>query len=300
MTAQAGQARWLQGALLALVLLAALLPVAAPAQELVPVPQLRQRVTDLAQTLSPDQRAQLEQKLAAFEQARGTQIAVLLVPTTQPEAIEEYAIRVADAWKIGRRDVGDGLLVLVAKQDRAMRIEVARALEGAVPDALAKRVIAETMAPQFKQGDFYGGLDHGLDQLFRLIEGEGLPAPSHGGGRSGGGIDIGQMASVVMVLAVVLGSVLRALLGAALGAGIAAALIGGAAWLISGSLLIGLIAALVGFVFVLIMGSGGGRGGGLTSRGGWHGGGGGWNSGGGGWSSGGGGSFGGGGASGRW
>lgn len=270
-------------------------------QDVVAVPPLAQRVTDLAGALTAQQRSALEEKLAAFEQAHGSEIAILIVPTTKPEDIESYSIRVAEAWKIGRKDVGDGVIVLVAKNDRRLRIEVAKTLEGAVPDALAKRIIAEIITPRFKAGDIYGGLDQGADQLFRLIQGEQLPLPSRAPkSRAHGGFGLDELMALAMVAAVVLGGVLRVVLGRALGAGATGAIVGGGVWLLSGSILTGLLAAIAVLVFVLVFGSGVGRGGGFG--GGFGGGMGGWGGGGssGGWSGGGGGDFGGGGASGSW
>lgn len=271
------------------------------AQDLAAVPPLAQRVTDLAGALTLQQRSALEEKLAAFEQAHGSEIAILIVPTTKPEDIESYSIRVAEAWKIGRKGVGDGVIVLVAKNDRRLRIEVAKTLEGAIPDALAKRIIAETITPRFKAGDVYGGLDQGADQLFRLIQGEQLPPPTHtANSRAHGGFGLDELMALAMVAAVVLGGVLRVILGRALGAGTTGAIVGGGVWLLSGSILTGLLAAIAVLVFVLVFGSGVGRGGGFG--GGYGGGVGGWGGGGssGGWSGGGGGDFGGGGASGSW
>jgi uncharacterized protein len=281
----------------------AVLAQAGWAQELVPVPALSQRVTDLGGALTADQRSKLEDKLAVFEREHGSQIAILIVPTTQPEDIESYSIRVAESWKVGRREIGDGVIVLVAQNDRRMHFEVAKALEGAIPDAMAKRIIAETIAPRFKEGDTYGGLDQGLDQLFRLIQGESLPPPtpksSAGEGRA---LALGDSVPIVVIVAVLLGSmVLRAIFGRMVAAGATGALVGGGFWFLSGSLVIALVAAVIVFVFVLLQGSGVGR---RRGFGGW--GGGGWTSGGdwgggsSGWTSGGGGDFGGGGASGSW
>src|SRR5574340_541812 len=143
----------------------------------VAVPELSRRVTDLTATLSAGQVAALENKLAVFETQKGSQIAVLIVPTTQPEDIAQFGIRVADQWKIGRKKIDDGAILLVAKNDRTLRLEVGYGLEGAIPDAVAKRVIAETITPYFKSGDFYGGIDAGVEQVMRLIEGEPLPPP---------------------------------------------------------------------------------------------------------------------------
>ena len=146
--------------------------------ELAAIPELSSRVTDLTQTLSATEQAQLEQKLAAFEAKKGSQIALLIVPTTQTEDIAQYSLRVVEKWKIGREKMDDGLLLLVANDDRKMRIEVGYGLEGAVPDIYAKRIISEIISPKFKQGDFYGGLDAGLNSLIGLVDGEALPAPS--------------------------------------------------------------------------------------------------------------------------
>jgi len=148
------------------------------------VPDLSRRVTDLTATLSVQQVTVLEGQLAAFETQQGSQIAVLIVPTTQPEDIAAFGIRVAEQWKIGREKVDDGVILIVARNDRTLRLEVGYGLEGAIPDAIAKRVIAETITPHFKAGDFYGGIDAGVTQLMQLIEGEPLPPPraSDGGG----------------------------------------------------------------------------------------------------------------------
>jgi uncharacterized protein len=148
----------------------------------VEVPALKYRVTDLTGTLNPDQFAALEAKLSAFEKQKGSQVAVLIVPTTQPESIEEYSIRVVEKWKLGRKRVDDGVLLLVAKDDKKLRIEVGYGLEGAIPDAIARRIIAEDIAPRFKQGDFYGGIVLGVDRILRTIEGEpiiGATSPSN-------------------------------------------------------------------------------------------------------------------------
>jgi uncharacterized protein len=144
----------------------------------VAVPTLSKRVTDLTATLSIEQSTALENKIAAFEARKGSQIAVLILPTTQPEAIEAFSIRVADTWKIGRKAIDDGVILLVAKDDRKLRIEVGRGLEGVIPDAIAKRIIAEIITPKFKANDFAGGIDAGVSQLIKLIDGEALPAPS--------------------------------------------------------------------------------------------------------------------------
>jgi len=267
----------------------------AGAEDLQPVPALAARVTDLTGTLSVDQRGQLEAKLTAFETQKGAQIAILLVPTVTPEAIEQYALRVVEAWKLGRKGVDDGALLLIAKQDRKLRIEVAYGLEGALNDATAKRIISETITPRFKQGDFYGGIDAGLDAMIKVVSGEALPpkaAASSGGGQTGG-FSIDSLLPIGFILIFVVGGVLRAIFGRFLAAGIIGALAGVIAWLLVSSLLIGCVAGVIAFVVSLFAG---------MSGGGWIPGGGfgGHDSGGFGGFSGGGGSFGGGGASGDW
>ncbi|MEG1970747.1 MAG: TPM domain-containing protein [Burkholderiaceae bacterium] len=289
-----------------LALLLLLLGLSAQAQELAAVPPLA-RVTDLTGTLRPQEKAALEAKLAAFETAHGSQVAVLMLPSTQPEPIEDYAHRVGEAWKIGRAGVGDGLLMVVAKDDRRVRIDVARTLEGAIPDVAAKRVIREDIGPRFKNGDYAGGINAGLDRLFGLVEGEGLPAPVGVPAKTvNAGEDMVALLLPFIVVGVIAAAVLRRLLGApgAVIGGVGAGVIGG--WMLA-SIGLGLLIA----VAAAVMGLGGGRSlartvggrrGGVFIPGGWGGGGGGgWSSGGGGgWTSGGGGDFSGGGASGDW
>jgi len=263
------------------------------AEDLQPVPALSSRVTDLSGTLTAEQRGQLEAKLAAFERAKGAQIALLLVPTVKPEAIEQYALRVVEAWKLGRKGVDDGALLLVAKQDKKLRIEVGYGLEGALNDATAKRIISETIGPYFKQGDFYGGIDAGLDAMIKVVSGEALPpngAAGSGAGR-GDGEGFDKLLPIGFILIFVVGGVLRAIFGRVLAAGIIGALAGLIAWLLVSSLLIGGIAGLIAFVVSLF--------GGMAGGGGWSSGGGSLGGGSGGFSGGGGG-FGGGGASGDW
>ena len=291
-------------AILGLLMLALASFAGAAEGDLVAVPPLAARVTDLTGTLNGAQQAQLEQQLAAFEQARGSQIAILIVPTTQPEAIEQYSIRVAEAWKIGRRKHDDGVLVVVAKNDRKIRIDVGYGLEGAIPDAVAKRIIGETLAPKFKAGDFAGGLSAAVTQMQKLIEGEALPAP-RAAERPQGGFEgnLEELLVLGLTLSVVGGSILRAIFGRLFGSMLAGGLVGGAGWFITGSMLVAGIGGLIAFIFVLAISTGAGRG--VRQGGGW--GGGGWSgSSGGSWGGssgswgGGGGTFGGGGASGDW
>jgi uncharacterized protein len=281
--------------------LALFVPLCLPAQD-APVPALKARVTDLTGTLTPEQIGQLEQKLAAFEARKGSQIALLMVPSTKPESIEQYSIRVVEQWKLGRKGVDDGALLLVAKDDRELRIEAGYGLEGVLSDLVANRIVEDIIVPNFKTGDYFRGVNDGLDAMIRVVEGEPLPAPKW----SPDGKDVGRLQPLLMlgfVMVFVVGGVLRAIFGRLP----AALLVGGAtgviASLIITSLAIGLIVGLVVFFFSLVIGAAGAGGRGYR-RGGWTPGGfggGGWGGGGGGgWSGGGGGGFGGGGASGRW
>jgi uncharacterized protein len=259
---------------------------------LAPIPALTAPVTDLTHTLTPEQTATLDQELRDFAVRKGIQIAILIVPTTAPEAIEAYSIRVVDAWKLGRKTQDDGVLLLVAKDDRAMRIEVGYGLEGAIPDAIAKRIIAEVITPQFKRGDFYSGLQAGVEQIMKLIDGESLPPPKAATSPKGS-INSTETAFFLLIAAVFVGSALRAALGRTVGSGLAGLIAGGVGWLLIGSALLSLGLAVAAF-FAVFSGVrfGGGPGGfGGDGFGGGNGSGG---------FSGGGGGFGGGGASGRW
>ncbi len=255
--------------------------------ELVAIPALKTRVTDLTQTLSLDEQSQLEAKLMAFEQEKGSQIAVLIVPSTQPEDIAQYSIRVVDAWKLGRARQDDGVLILLAKNDHKMRIEVGYGLEGAIPDLTAKRIISEIMAPSFKQGDFYGGINNAVDKLIGLVSGEQLPAPAS---PAFNGKRFENMLPVLLFGALILGGILRAIFGNFFGGTLTGGAIGALTWVLGGGLLAAIVFAIVAFFITLVGPSG------LGQMGGGYGGG---RSGGGGWSGGGGG-FGGGGASGNW
>ena len=273
--------------------------VAFAAWAQVAVPPLKGRVTDLTGTLTQEQAASLEQMLQSFEARKGSQIAVLMVPTVEPEAIEQYALRVAEQWKIGRAKIDDGAILVVAKNDRALRIEVGYGLEGALNDATANRIIREVIVPRFREGDFYGGINAGVDRMIRVIDGEPLPEPTRPEPQVGGGI--GQSLPVLLILAMVVGGVLRRILGRVLGSMAAGGVVGGLAWLLVGALGVAAIAGILAFLFTLVGGGGvgrryyggfpGGFGGGGFGRGGGIGGGG---------FRGGGGGFGGGGASGRW
>ena len=296
----------------AALLAGAALSLAALAQdagEPIAVPKLTARVIDQTGTLAPQEQQQLEAKLSAFEQAKGSQVAVLMVPTIGAEPIEDFALRVTDAWKLGRAGIDDGVLFVVAKQQRKMRIQTGRGVQGTLTDAMAKRIVAERVAPSFRNGDFAGGINAGVDAILKAIEGEALPAPS--ATQSTRKVDTISSGSNFLWLAFfavpVLAMVLRPLVGRAGSAGLTGGATGVAAWLLFGSLVVGGIAAVVAFVVAVSMGTNmlrQGRGGG--GSGGWipTGGGGGWSggssSGGGGGFSGGGGGFDGGGASGSW
>lgn len=257
----------------------------------VPVPSLSSPVTDLTQTLTPQQSSALESKLRAFEQRKGSQVAVLIVPTTKPEEIEQYSIRVVDAWKLGRKNVDDGVLLIIAKEDHAVRIEVGKGLEGTLPDVIASRIIRNVIVPQFRNGQFYSGINDAVDDVIKQIDGEPLPAVVEHPSSS-------QTPNLpwpfLIVVAIIGGKFLRSMLGRLPGAGITAAIVGLVIWWMAGMLLFAILAALFAFIFVMSNGSGGGWTGGGFGSGGFGGG-----SSGGGWSGGGGG-FSGGGASGRW
>jgi uncharacterized protein len=261
---------------------------------LVDVPQFSARVVDLTQTLSTTERAALEDKLRAFEEAKGSQIAVLFVPTTQPEAIEQFAIRVADQWKVGRKDVDDGLLILIAKDDRKMRIEVGYGLEGAIPDLYAKRIISETMTPYFKRADFAGGVNAAVNQLIGLINGETLPVPVK---RNANSAQLENFLPLLLFGGMVSGMMLRSIFGTFLGSAFNGGLVGMVVFFIGLSLLGAGVLGIIAFIFTMMMGGGRGANGysGFPSRGGYSGG---MSSGG--FSGGLGGGFGGGGASGSW
>jgi len=239
--------------------------------ELASIPTSQHRVTDLTQTLSSEQQTALEQKIAAFEQEKGSQIAVLIIPTTQPEAIEQYSIRVAEAWKIGREKEDDGVILLVAKDDHKMRIEVGYGLEGAIPDLIAKRVITEIMAPSFKQGDFNGGISKAVDALMGLIAGEQLPAPAKQSNQG----NWGDFLPLLLVGGLILGSILRAVFGDFFGGVLNGGIIAVLAWFFGVALLIALLLGIVAFILTLIGPSGLGQlgGGGYSGGGGFGGGG---------------------------
>lgn len=287
----------------------------AQSQDLLPVPALSGRVIDQTATLSEAQRQALESKLASLERESGSQVVVLLVPTTQPEDIASYAQRVGDAWKIGRREVGDGVLIVSAQGDRKVRIAVAKTLEGAIPDLAAKRIIGEQITPAFKAGDFAGGLNLAIDQLAKRIRGEALPAPRGESGQAArsGSHDWSQFAMFFFIGVPLIGAMLTATLGRKFGSLLTGGAAGGAAWFLSASVALAAAAGLLAVVLVGVLGigasratAGGRRGSGWAGPviwGGTGGGGGGSSgggSGGGGFSSGGGGDFGGGGASGDW
>ena len=273
-------------------MLALVLASAAGAADLAAVPPLKARVTDLTGTLNPGQLAALDAELRAFEQRKGSQIAVLMLASTQPETIEQYSLRVAESWKIGRARIDDGVILVVAKNDQRLRIEVGYGLEGAIPDVVAKRVIREVIAPHFLANDFYGGIGAGVHSLMKLIDGEKLPPPAQA--RAATSDDYESLFALLLVVTVVAGGVFKLLLGRTLGAAATGAAAGVLAWLLVGALATAVIAGIIAFIFALSAGSGG-----QGYRSGGYGGGG-FGGGGGGGFGGGGGSFGGGGASGSW
>jgi uncharacterized protein len=283
----------------------------AQAQGLQPIPPLTSRVIDATGTLSAQDQAAIGSKLAALERDKGAQVVVLMVPTTAPEDIAAYANRVGNTWKIGRKNVGDGLLLLVAKNDRRVRIEVAQTLEGAVPDIAASHIITDVITPAFRRGDYAGGLSAAVDQLDARIRGEPLPpVAAQPQGHPAAGPDWGSLLALFLIGVPIVGGVVRGLLGRNLGAVVTGAAAGGLAWLLTASLVIALAGGLLALLIALFAGlaaalpmnrgrggwagpvflPGGGFGGGLGGGGGF----------GGGFSSGGGGNFGGGGASGSW
>lgn len=265
----------------------------------VAVPPLTSRVVDLTETLSADQTAALERKLKEFEDRKGSQLAVLIVPTTQPETIEQYSLRVAEQWKLGRKKVDDGALLIIAKNDRKLRIEVGYGLEGALNDATSKRIIDEIITPKFRNGDFAGGIADGADRILKVVDGEPLPPPKPEGEMPNLSA-IGEYFPFLFIIVLVGGGIFRAIFGRLLGSLVAGGGVALFIWFFLGVLPIAAIGGMIAFVVTLIgdsvvsSGGGGGRGGyggGFSSGG---------SSSSGGGFSGGGGSFGGGGASGSW
>jgi uncharacterized protein len=276
--------------------------LAAEVTEPIPVPKLTGRVVDLAGTLAAGERDAIAARLAAFEAKKGSQVVVLLVASIGQETIEEFATRVTDEWKLGRAGVDDGVLFVIAKQERRMRIQTGRGVQGVLTDALSKRIIADRVSPRFRTGDFAGGITDGVDAILKAIEGESLPAPAKKA-TSANAVSFSSIESffwLAFVVVPVVGMILRSMLGRFLGASLTSGVTGLAAWLVFGSLLLGGIAAFITFLAVLFMGASGMG----ARRGGWTSGGGGWSGGsgggGGGGFSGGGGGFDGGGASGDW
>ena len=268
-----------------------------------PIPQLSAHVTDSTGTLSTAEKQALEAKLAGWESRTTNQLAVVIVPTTKPETIEEYSIRLAEAWKIGQKGKDNGVVFLVAKNDKQMRIEVGYGLEGDLTDVASRRIIGDTVAPLFSQGKFADGINAGVDRIMAVVGGTdtAAPPPPPRRARSSGGFDFGTIALLLLVAVPALGAILRSIFGNVGGSLAGGAIVGGAAWLFAGSLLIAAAVAVIALIVIAFSSLGGGRGGpGMWFPGG---GGGGWSGGGfgggGGWSGGGGG-FGGGGASGGW
>ena len=286
----------------AFVLLAALVSFGLYAAEgdPQPIPKYEKRVIDLTATLTAEDEARISARLKAFEAEKGAQIAVLIVGTTQPEASFDYAMRVAENWKIGRKGVDDGVLFLIAKNDRKMQILTGPGLQGALTDAMSKRIISEIVGPKFRAGEFAAGIDLGVEKIIALLKGEALPPPVKKRVASGS-VNVESFLMLGFVAALVVGPLLRSLLGRFMGAGATGAVTGAAAWWLAGGMLFPIVAGAVIFIVVLLMGvmnfAGGRGGGGGWSTGGFSGGGGGSSDS---FSGGGGGSFDGGGASGDW
>jgi uncharacterized protein len=265
----------------------------------VAVPQLTGRVVDQTGTLSAGDIASLTQKLEDLETRKGSQLAVLIVPTTQPETIEQFSLRVAEAWKVGRKKIDDGAILVVAKNDRKLRIEVGYGLEGSLTDATANRIINEIIVPKFRNGDFAGGISAGVDKMIAVVDGEKLPAPVSRGENPDWLNNFDPLNPFLLFFLLIFGGILRSVLGRLMGALAMGGVVGALAWFVAGSLAASLIVAVIGFLLTMfgetMASAGGGRGGWVSGGGSFSGG----SSGGGGFS-GGGGSFGGGGASGSW
>ena len=269
------------------LLISLCLPQLTQAQQAVPT--LSARVIDQTGTLSSSEVASLDQVLSAFEKKKGSQLAVLIVKTTAPESIEQYGIRVADQWKLGRKKIDDGAILIIAKADRTLRIEVGYGLEGVLTDATSKRIIDDIIVPRFKQQDFYGGVVAGVQAIIAVVDGEPLPLPAKNDQFAED--DVFQLLPVVFIAALILGGIMRAILGRMKGALVTGGFIAVMAWFVLGAISLALVAGFVAFIIALSgfgiggggfgSGSGGGRGGGGGFRGG-------------------GGGFGGGGSSGRW
>ena len=291
--------RWLTALVLSLC------AVGGGAQGLVPVPALSSHVVDVGGLLRADQLQALEIRLSALEAESGAQVVILIVSSTHPEDIASFGNRIGNSWKIGRKGVGDGLLLIVAKDDRKLRFEVAKSLEGAIPDLAARQIIDDAISPRFKQGDYAGGLEAGIDRVAALIREEALPSPvqHRANPASSVGFDWQNLIVFVFFGVFIIGSILRRVLGNKLGSVVTGGAVGFLVNAVTGSILIAAVAALAALLFVLISSAGsalrclGGGGFGGTGSGG------GWSSGSDsdpGFSSGGGGDFGGGGASGDW
>src|SRR5450755_3889278 len=256
-----------------------------------PIPALTSHVTDITNTLSTSERQALDAKLSAWESRTTNQLAVLVVPTTTPETIDDYGIRVADAWKIGQKGEDNGAIFIVAKDDKRMRIEVGYGFEGVLTDVTSRRIIGEDVAPLFSQGKFAAGIDAGVDRIIAVVtDGNPLPPPGKTARKAArsGNVDFGTLFIILLVAVPLVGGILRSILGNLGGSIVGGGVAGAAVWFIAGSLLIAGIAGVVAFIIILFSVLSGGRGGG------------GWGGMGGGGVGGGGGGFGGGGASGGW
>jgi len=263
------------------------------------VPPVPGRVIDQTGTLTTSEINTLSQTLAQFDAKKGTQFAVLIVKSTAPESIEQTALRVAEQWKLGRKKIDDGAILLIAKNDRAVRIEVGYGLEGALNDATSKRIIEQFITPEFRNGNYFAGINAGIQQMIRIADGE--PLPPVAAANDGAPSDSLRFAPVLFMLALAVGMVMRSFMGHALASVVTGGAVTVLAWVIAGSLFFAVIAGIFAFILTLLGGlkGGGGAGGWSSHSGGGFGGG--YSGGGsiGGGFSGGGGSFGGGGAAGE-
>ncbi len=257
---------------------------AALAQDLTAVPPLTGPVVDLTNTLQPQEQSALSQRLMDFSKTKGAQVQVLIIPTTGNEEIAQYAVRVGDAWKLGRKNIDDGVIMIVAKDDHKIWLAPGRGLEGVIPDIYAKRITADIMRPQFKTGNFSQGINDGIDAVIKLVNGETLPAVQNRTSDNVQGGGLGQALIMGLFAGTIVGGILRAIGGKAVGFLGGAGVGGFVAFIVGGGIIGAIIAGIAGAIFSLMRGGGGGYyGGGF-----------------GGWSSGGGGGFGGGGGGGGW
>jgi uncharacterized protein len=229
----------------------------------VAIPRFEALVVDLTGTLTAQQQAALDEKLTALQVRKGSQVAVLILPSTQPEDIAQFGIRLSDAWQVGRAQEDDGAILIVAKDDRTLRIEVQDGLEGVLTDATCGRIINETIVPLFKQGDFHGGIDAGVDQIIRLVDGEPLPPPDKAWEKRSAR-DFPAPAAIFVLFAIF--SVLRNVMGRGLSSVFAGFAGAGVGWWVTASIIGAALGGVVGLVAGLLFGGFGGFGGGGGGR----------------------------------